>query len=191
MNALQRVFLTGICLFSLAVVNTVSATQRAHSSKNSISATQIRQAYAQLIKNPSLKKPKIEVKAKKKSTPARFHAVTVAKKQIHKKYRWGGTTPRTGFDCSGLIQYAFKLAKIYIPRTAAAQYKHTKRISLSKIQAGDLIFFHTRRTKARVNHVGIYMGNGKFIHAPRRGKRVSTAKLNKYWRRKFVGAGRV
>ena len=122
---------------------------------------------------------------------SRIHAVKVAKKQLRKKYRWGGTSPRTGFDCSGLTQYAYKTAKIKLPRTASAQYRQTKRVALSKIQTGDLIFFHTRRTRARVNHVGIYLGGGRFIHAPRKGKRVSVAKLNKYWRRKAVGAGRV
>jgi cell wall-associated NlpC family hydrolase len=191
MKLLQRVFLAGICASLLGVVNTVSATQKYHPSKNKISAAQMRQAYDRLIKKPKQAKLKAAVKAKKKTNPARFRAIAVAKKQLRKKYRWGGSTPRTGFDCSGLTQFAFKSVKVYIPRTAAAQYKHSKRISLSKMQAGDLIFFHTRRTRARVNHVGIYLGNGKFIHAPRRGKRVSVAKLSKYWRRKAVGAGRV
>jgi len=191
MKLLQRVFLAGICASLLGVVNTASATQKNHPGKNKISAAQMQQAYAQLIKKPTHKKSKVAVKAKKKTNPARFRAIAVAKKQLRKKYRWGGSTPRTGFDCSGLTHYAFKLANVYIPRTAAAQYKHSKRVSLSKMQAGDLIFFHTRRTRARVNHVGIYLGNGKFIHAPRRGKRVSVAKLSKYWRRKAVGAGRV
>ena len=117
--------------------------------------------------------------------------VLSAKKQLRKRYRWGGTSPRTGFDCSGLMQYAYKSIKVDIPRTAREQYKYTKRIPLSKLQAGDLIFFHTRRTRTRVNHVGLYLGDGEFIHAPRRGKRVSVAKLNKYWRRKTVGAGRI
>ena len=191
MKLLQRVFLAGICVSLLGIVNTASATQKKHTSENKISAAQMQQAYAQLIKKPEHKKSRTAAKAKKKLNPARFRAIATAKKQIRKKYRWGGSTPRAGFDCSGLTHYAFKSANVSIPRPAAAQYKHTKRVSLSKMQAGDLIFFHTRRTRARVNHVGIYLGNGKFIHAPRRGKRVSVAKLSKYWRRKAVGAGRV
>lgn len=122
---------------------------------------------------------------------ARKRVVWSARKQLRKKYRWGGTSPKTGFDCSGLMQYVYKSIRVDIPRTAKAQYKHTKRIPLSKLQAGDLIFFHTRRTRTRVNHVGLYLGNNKFIHAPRRGKRVSVANLNKYWLRKVVGAGRI
>jgi len=121
----------------------------------------------------------------------RERVVLSAKKQLRKRYRWGGTSPRTGFDCSGLMQYAYKSIKVKIPRTAKEQYKYTKRIPLAKLQAGDLIFFHTRRTRTRVNHVGLYIGNGEFIHAPRQGKRVSVAKLSKYWRRKAVGAGRI
>jgi len=191
MKLQRKVLLTTLCLFFIGFTNTASATQKSHTKKNIMSAAQIQQAYAQLIKKPTHKKSKVVTKAKKKTNPARFRAIAIAKKQIRKKYRWGGSTPRTGFDCSGLTQYAFKLANITIPRTAAAQYKHTKRITLARMQAGDLIFFHTRRTRASVNHVGIYLGNGRFIHSPRRGKRVSVAKLSKYWRRKAVGAGRV
>lgn len=143
---------------------------------------QIRTSHARLIQKRLISR---------KNHNKRINAVQVAKRQLRKKYRWGGTNPRTGFDCSGLTQYAYKTVNIKLPRTANAQYKHTKRIPLSKLQTGDLIFFHTRRTRARVNHVGIYLGGGRFIHAPRKGKRVSVAKLNNYWRRKAVAAGRV
>ncbi len=124
-------------------------------------------------------------------TPARYKAVQAAKQQLRKRYRWGGSSPSRGFDCSGLMQYAYKKARIFLPRTAAAQYRSTKRVSLSRMQTGDLIFFHTRRSRSRVNHVGIYLGNGKFIHAPRSGKRVSVATLNRYWKRRLIGVGRV
>ncbi|MCF6190718.1 MAG: C40 family peptidase [Cocleimonas sp.] len=196
MKTSKTVCLTGLCVFLLSMASTASATQK-NAKKSEISAAQMQQAYQRLLKKPTHKSIKISKKRKtknsnkKKATPVRHRVVATAKKQIRKKYRWGGSTPKTGFDCSGLTRYAFKSANIHLPRTAAAQYKHTKRVSLSKMQAGDLIFFHTRRTRARVNHVGIYVGNGQFIHAPRKGKRVSIAKLSKYWRRKAVGAGRV
>lgn len=135
-------------------------------------------------------KKNTSIKGQTKRTP-QINAVLVAKKQINKKYRWGGTNPHTGFDCSGLMQYVYKASRIHIPRTAAAQYKHTRRVSMKNLKVGDLIFFHTRRTRAKVNHVGIYLGGGKFIHAPRPGKLVSITNLNSYWRRKAVGAGRV
>ena len=89
------------------------------------------------------------------------------------------------------MQYAYQKANIRLPRTTSEQYKNTQRIPLAKLRVGDLIFFKTRRSRQRVNHVGIYMGGGNFIHAPRTGKRVSVAKLNKYWRKKVAGAGRV
>ncbi len=160
--------------------------------KPDISA-ELRQAYSQLFLQPQAKQRQAGNAAAQRSkySNSRQRVILSAKKQLRKRYRWGGTSPKTGFDCSGLIQYAFKSIKIHIPRTAREQYRKTKRIALSKLRAGDLIFFHTRRTRTRVNHVGLYLGDGKFIHAPRRGKRVSVAKFNKYWRRKAVGAGRV
>jgi len=155
--------------------------------------TQLLYAYNTLIKQPAKKAVNRKITTVKKSnqrTP-QINATLVTKKQINKKYRWGGTNPHTGFDCSGLIQYAYKASGIHLPRTTAAQYRFTKRVSINNLKVGDLIFFHTRRTRARVNHVGIYLGGGKFIHAPRRGKLVSIAELKGYWKRKVVGAGRV
>ena len=144
--------------------------------------------YQQLILNNSKNKKQVQ----NKQNSLKQHATLIAKKQLKVRYRWGGAHPKKGFDCSGLIQYSFKKANISLPRTAASQYKQTKRIPLAKIQIGDLIFFHTRRRKhVRVNHVGIYLGKDQFIHAPRRGKRVTIAKLNKYWKRKLVGVGRI
>lgn len=140
-------------------------------------------------KKSGKKQPKI--KASYHRTPARYKAVQVAKQQLRKRYRWGGSTPGRGFDCSGLMQYVYKKASIFLPRTASAQYRSTKRVALSRMQTGDLIFFHTRRSRSRVNHVGIYLGGGKFIHAPRTGKRVSVTSLSGYWKRRVIGAGRV
>lgn len=186
---------TGLCLLlsNMAFVSYASAAPSDLNKKLS-DEVQIRQAYDRLFKKPLVNKVAVKrnnKQSKNKTIPARFRAIKVAKKQLRKKYRWGGSTPKSGFDCSGLTFYAFKSVNITLPRTANAQYKHTKRISMAKLQAGDLIFFHTRRTRAGVNHVGIYLGGGKFIHAPRKGKRVSIAKLSRYWRKKAVGAGRV
>ncbi len=200
MNFAKKSSIACLCVFILGMANTASAAPKAK--KLSRDAQQLQHAYNVLVRKPAKKsvakkaatknKKRVKITAKKKKAPARLRVVATAKKQIRKKYRWGGSTPKAGFDCSGLTYYAFKSANIHLPRSAAAQYKHTKRVSLAKLQAGDLIFFHTRRTRARVNHVGIYLGNGKFIHAPRKGKRVSVADLSsRYWRRKTVGAGRV
>jgi len=188
-------FLVGLSVLLLNISTTAFAGPKASTKKSLHNDKMLQLAYKQLVKAPAKKakgyKKQHRKLAKKRVVPSRYRAAEVAKQQLRKKYRWGGTTPRTGFDCSGLMQYAYKSAKVHLPRTASAQYKHTKRVSINKLQVGDLIFFHTRRTRARVNHVGIYLGGGKFIHAPRKGKPVSVAKLNKYWRRKAVGAGRV
>ena len=179
---IKKSYFIGLYLCVLFFTNPVFAELNQQSINN-----EIKQAYSLLF-------PSFKFQPKQNYIPYNNpgqRVVLSAKKQLRKRYRWGGTSPRTGFDCSGLMQYAYKSIKVNIPRTAREQYKFTKRIPLSKLQAGDLIFFHTRRTRTRVNHVGLYLGEGEFIHAPRRGKRVSVAKLNKYWRRKTVGAGRI
>ena len=188
MNIVNWAFTTTCCVLLFSISNTASATPTHHFSQKKISQADLQRAYQELVLNPSQKKlPKKHQQYKKK-----IHAVSIAKKQLKIRYRWGGTSPRRGFDCSGLIQYAFKKANISLPRTAASQYKKTKRIAVSQLQTGDLIFFHTpRRRHVRVNHVGIYLGDNNFIHSPRRGKTVSITKLNRYWKRKIIGAGRV
>ena len=191
-KTIKKALLISISALLINITTSAFASPKKVTAKSSTDSRMLQLAYKQLIVAPQRKTQKKKLTAsKKRSVSSRYHATQVAKLQLRKKYRWGGATPRTGFDCSGLTYYAFKVARIDLPRTAAAQYKHTKRVSLSKLQTGDLIFFHTRRTRTRVNHVGLYLGNGEFIHAPRRGKRVSITKLNKYWRRKAVGAGRV
>lgn len=117
--------------------------------------------------------------------------IKTAKKMLGVKYRYGGTSPGRGFDCSGLVQYSHKAAGIHLPRTTGLQYKAAKRISRRYIKAGDLVFFKTSVSRS-VSHVGIYLGNNKFIHAPSSGKRVKISSMTaKYWRKRFTGAGRV
>lgn len=117
--------------------------------------------------------------------------VKVAKKMLGVKYRYGGTSPGRGFDCSGLVQYSHKAAGISLPRTTGQQYKAAKWIARKYLQAGDLVFFKTTSSRA-VSHVGIYLGNNKFIHAPSSGKRVKISSMKeKYWRKRYSGGGRV
>jgi len=107
-------------------------------------------------------------------------------------YRFGGTSEE-GLDCSGLVWLSFANAGIKLPRSSQEQFFATERIGRSDLRPGDLVFFKTGRIKKRaVDHVGIYIGNNQFLHAPRRGKRVSVASLDEqYWRQRYVGAGRV
>ena len=114
-----------------------------------------------------------------------------AKNMLGIKYRYGGTSPSRGFDCSGLVQYSHKTAGMNIPRTTRQQFNAVKRISRKYLRAGDLVFFKTTPARS-VSHVGIYLGNNQFIHAPSSGKRVKINSMKeKYWRKRFSGAGRI
>lgn len=113
-----------------------------------------------------------------------------AKKQIGRKYVWGGASPRKGFDCSGLVQHSMnKGANVKVPRTALQQYRASVKVPAHKAERGDLVFFITRGK--RVSHVGIYLGDNKFVHAPRTGKRITTSRLRGYWKKRLVGFGRI
>ena len=107
-------------------------------------------------------------------------------------YRWGGTSLRHGFDCSGLVQYAFKTQDdLDLPRTSRALSRvDAPSVKRSDLQPGDLLFFRIRSRS--VDHVAIYIGEGRFVHAPRRGTKVRIDRLNNsYWQRHFQLAKRV
>ncbi|MDO4642101.1 MAG: C40 family peptidase [Neisseria sp.] len=106
-------------------------------------------------------------------------------------YRFGGTRVSTGFDCSGFMQYIFnKSMQVSLPRTAAEQSRAGIQVSRSELQPGDMVFFST--SGHRVSHVGLYIGNDRFIHAPRTGKTIEITSLsNKYWSARYVTARRV
>lgn len=116
--------------------------------------------------------------------------VSLAKKQLGKPYVWGATGPNS-FDCSGLCQYVYKKCGKNIPRVASDQYKSSKKVSKSKLQAGDLVFFSSYVGGTSVGHVGIYIGNNKMIHAANSNVGVVTTDLNSnYYKTHYVGAGR-
>lgn len=107
-------------------------------------------------------------------------------------YRNGGDLPEEGLDCSGFVKYSFSSVGIDLPRTSSDMYNATERVSRSELQPGDLLFFKTGRRSRSINHVAIYLGNGRFIHAPRRGRTVSIDTLEQdYWRERFIAGGRV
>lgn len=103
-------------------------------------------------------------------------------------YQFGGADAQ-GFDCSGLAVFAHEAVGLEIPRTARDQDRAAHPVPLRELRPGDLVFF--RIAARHVNHVGVYAGGGRFVHAPRRGERVSYASLDDpYFRRRFVRAGR-
>ncbi|WP_157314623.1 C40 family peptidase [Chitinibacter sp. GC72] len=107
------------------------------------------------------------------------------------KYTWGGNTPESGLDCSGFIKYVFQNSmNITLPRTAFEMAHTGQSIDKSELKPGDLVFFNTLgRT---FSHVGIYLGDNRFIHSPRAGRNVEVANMNiNYWQSRFNGARRI
>lgn len=116
-----------------------------------------------------------------------FHAFSL----VGTPYRWGGSSPETGFDCSGLINYVFReTAGVTLPRTTAGLSELPRKAATNALQPGDLVLFSTRGK--RVDHAGIYVGDGRFLHAPSSGGRVRLDDLQaSYWQRSYISARRV
>ncbi len=119
--------------------------------------------------------------------PVRSRIVFTALQMVGVPYRYGGSSP-AGFDCSGLVQYAYRNAGLSVPRTSRDQLKASMPVTLEHAGPGDLLFFRSKD----YSHVGIYLGEGRFVHAPSTGRTVSIASFNDaYYRRNFVRAGRM
>jgi cell wall-associated NlpC family hydrolase len=119
--------------------------------------------------------------------PVRSRIVFTALQMVGVPYRYGGSTP-DGFDCSGLVQYAYRNAGLSVPRTSRDQLNASAPVPLERASPGDLLFFQSED----FSHVGIYLGEGRFVHAPATGRTVSIASFNDaYYRRNFVRAGRM
>ena len=123
--------------------------------------------------------PRHEAPAKAPATGER--AAAYALKMVGKPYRFGGATPSRGFDCSGLVQYSYAHAGLKLPHNTDAQWRLSKPVSRSALRRGDLIFFNEKGGPN--SHVGIYLGDGTFVHAPSSGKTVRRDRLDApYWR---------
>lgn len=107
------------------------------------------------------------------------------------KYKYGGNSPETGFDCSGFVRYVFLQAgSLTLPHGARAISRLGQAVTLDQLQPGDLVFFNTLKTA--FSHVGIYVGEGRFIHAPTTGGGVHIVDMNdSYWSKRFSGARRL
>ena len=110
---------------------------------------------------------------------------------IGSPYVWGGDDPNDGFDCSGLTTFVYReVTGIELPRTAREQRLQGSGVKRKELKPGDLVFFATTRRRV-VSHVGIYIGHGQFVHAPRRGQTVRVSSLdNSYWSKHYVAARR-
>lgn len=107
------------------------------------------------------------------------------------RYKYGGNSPETGFDCSGFVRYVFKQAtSLTLPRSALAISQLGKTVPKDELQPGDLVFFNT--LKSTFSHVGIYLGNNRFIHSPSSGGQVRVENMQEgYWAKRFNGAQRI
>ena len=107
------------------------------------------------------------------------------------RYRRGGSTPETGLDCSGLVMNVFRNAiGLDLPRTAKEMSRVGESVKRQELKPGDLVFFNTMRRT--ISHVGIYLGNGQFVHSPSRGGKVRVEDMaDSYWAKRFTGARRV
>ena len=117
----------------------------------------------------------------------REEIVKTAESYIGLPYRWGGTSPQEGFDCSGLTMTVYRLNGLELPRSSREQYRAGRSVEKGRLLKGDLVFFATSGG-SRVSHVGIYIGDDRFIHAPGRGETIRTASLTSdYFKTRFLG----
>ncbi len=117
--------------------------------------------------------------------------VSEASKYMGIPYRWGGTSPQTGFDCSGFVQFIFRhTLNIKLPRMPVDMSRLGSRVSREELAPGDLVFFNTRG--GRFTHVGIYVNDSQFIHSPMPGTRVTVSRMDStYYRHRFTYAVRI
>jgi cell wall-associated NlpC family hydrolase len=113
-------------------------------------------------------------------------AATIALKAVGVPYRWGGASPAGGFDCSGLVYWAYGKLGVELPHSSYALYDLGRRVARSRLRAGDLLFFYG------LGHVGMYIGHGRMVHAPSSGRHVEIVKLRgSNYGSRLVGARRI
>jgi murein DD-endopeptidase len=112
-------------------------------------------------------------------------AARIAVKAVGIPYRWGGSSPSTGFDCSGLVSWAYGRLGVALPHSSYALYDTGRRVSLARLKAGDLLFF------SGLGHVGLYVGRGRMVHAPQSGRLVEVVTLSSGYGSRLVGARRI
>lgn len=113
-------------------------------------------------------------------------AAAIALEAVGVPYRWGGTSPRSGFDCSGLVYWAYRRLGVELPHSSYVLYGVGRRVARSRLEAGDLLFFYG------LGHVGMYVGRGRMVHAPQSGRLVEVVRLGRSgYGARLVGARRI
>lgn len=140
-------------------------------------------------KKPELTKKTDPAKPRKGSGDMGAIAARTAERFVGIPYRWGGDTVVDGMDCSGFVRAVYNLCGVNIPRTSREQFHVGDDVGRNNLKDGDLVFFGSSADS--INHVGIYVGDGKFVHAPRRGDDIKISALEEsYFSRRFIGARR-
>ena len=142
---------------------------------------------------PLAQKPVVFISHPEETSPIAADVLFRALGLVGTPYRWGGNTPDSGFDCSGLIKYVYNdMAGISLPRTTREMIvMRAQSVGQDQLQTGDLLFFATGGG-TQVSHAGIYVGEGRFVHAPATGGTVKLDSLNKaYWQKAYLNAKRV
>jgi len=142
---------------------------------------------------PTLPSQKTPEKPQPKTTNNEQDMGTIAARTAERfvgiPYRWGGENVVDGMDCSGFVRAVYNLCGLSIPRTSRDQYRAGGSVSKDNLQDGDLVFFGASEDK--INHVGIYVGGGRFVHAPRRGEDIRVTSVDdSYFEKRFIGARR-
>ncbi len=140
---------------------------------------------------PSLREAAASTPPEARPAPARDELVQQALAAVGASYRRGGESRERGFDCSGLVVHVYKEAfGLSLPHNALAQSKVGRPVSAGDLQPGDLVFYNTRNR--RYSHVGLYLGDGRFVHAPKPGAAVRVERMSTgYWTRRYDGARRI
>jgi cell wall-associated NlpC family hydrolase len=137
------------------------------------------------VAGPAAGRAALERSETEVSTPRSLRVVGVAKNHLGARYVWGGASP-AGFDCSGFVMYVYRHAGVSLPHGAAKQYRLGTSVSRKHLAPGDIVFFDG------LNHSGIYIGDGRFVHASKSGDTVKVSRLDEGWfERRWVGARRL
>ena len=139
-----------------------------------------------VTQQPGTSKPTVHAGSRQASAAER--AVSIALEQVGVPYRYGGSSP-AGFDCSGLVQYSYGRAGVSVPRTTGQLWSAAATVRGDEMQVGDLLFFSI---EGKMSHVGMYVGAGRFVHAPQSGRTVSVASLEApFYKSALLRAGRI